>query len=146
MAATVAHTIAGIAPGHRPTAAEVRAFEASIYAAACSYPAHRGGGILGHVGAVMPALQFQAITGTAAWVDPVPPVQPLVIPPQTRAALTSVMLRQHTADLQEFSTFVATMNTIRSLILNNIDHTLLGYLRDRLLLLPVSIPETWSRT
>jgi len=61
MAATVAHTIAGIAPGHRPTAAEVRAFEAPIYAAACSMPSHRGGGILGHVGSVMPAAQYLAI-------------------------------------------------------------------------------------
>jgi len=39
------HTIANIAPGHRPTAAEVRAFEASFYAAACSMPSHRGGAL-----------------------------------------------------------------------------------------------------
>jgi len=81
MAATVAHTIAGIAPGHRPTAAEVQAFEASFYAAACSMPSHQGGGILGHVGFVMPATQQQTIANTAAWINPVPPVQPLVIPP-----------------------------------------------------------------
>jgi len=92
MAAAVAHTIASIAPGHRPTAAEVLAFEASFYAAARSMPSHRGGGILGHVGSVMPAAQHQAIANTVAWIDPVPPVQPLVIPPNTTAALTSVML------------------------------------------------------
>jgi len=57
MAATVAHTIGGITPGHRPTTAEVRAFEASWYEAASSMPSHLGGGILGHVGAVMPAAQ-----------------------------------------------------------------------------------------
>jgi len=69
-------------------------------------PSHRGGGILGHVGAVMPASQFLAIAKTLAWIDPVPPVQPLVIPPNTSAALTSVMLCQHTTDLEEFSQFV----------------------------------------
>jgi len=133
MTATVTHTIAGIAPGHRPTAAEVRAFEASIYAALRSYPSHRGGGILGHVGSVMPAAQYNAIPNTVAWVDPVPPVQPLVIPTNTSAALTAVMVRQHTTDLEEFSTFVATMNTIWSLVLDNIDNVLIGHLRDRLL-------------
>jgi len=73
MTAPVAHTIAGIAPGHRPTAAEVLAFEASFCAAACSMPSHRGGRILGHVGAVMPALQCQAIPNTVSWIDQVPP-------------------------------------------------------------------------
>jgi len=72
MAAPVAHTITGIPPGATPTAAQVQAFETSFYAAACFMPSHRGGGILGHVGAVMPAAQFQAIAGAAAWVDLVP--------------------------------------------------------------------------
>jgi len=133
MAAPVAHTIAGIATGANPNAAQVQAFEASFYAAAHSMPSHRGGGILGHVGAVMPAAQFQAITGTAPWVDPVPPVQPLVIPPQTSAAITSVMLHQHTTNLEEFSLFVTNMNTLQSIFLDNIDNTLIGHLRDRLL-------------
>jgi len=133
MAATVAHTFSSIAPGHRPTAAEVRAFEASWYAAARSMPSHQGGGILGHVGSVMPAAQYLAIPNTVAWIDPVPPVQPLVIPNNTSAALTSVMLRQHTADLDEFSQFVTNMNTFWSLFLDNIDNVLIGHLRDRLL-------------
>jgi len=133
MAAAVTHTISSIAPGHRPTAAEVRAFEASVYAAARSYPSHRGGGILGHVCSVMPAAQYQAIPNTVAWIDPVPPAQPLVIPNNTSAALTAAMVRQHTADLEEFSTFVATMNTLRSLVLDNMDNVFLGHLRDRLL-------------
>jgi len=133
MAATVAHTIAGIAPGHRPTAAKVQAFEASFYAAARSMPSHRGGGILGHVGSVMPTAQHLAIANTAAWIDPVPPVQPLVIPPQTSAAITPVMLRQHTTELEEFSQFVTNMNTLWSIFLDNIDNTLIGHLRDRLL-------------
>jgi len=81
----------------------------------------------------MPAAQHLAIPNTVAWVDPVPPVQPLVIPANTSAALTAVMVRQHTADLEEFSTFVATMNTLRSLVLDNIDNVLIGHLRDRLL-------------
>jgi len=38
MAAPVAHTIAGIAPGARPAAAQVQAFEASFCAAAHSMP------------------------------------------------------------------------------------------------------------
>jgi len=125
----------GIAPGHRPTAAEVRAFEASWHAAARSVPSHRGGGILGHVGMVMPTAQHRlAIPNTVAWIDPVPPVQPLVIPNNTSAVLTSVMVRQHTADLEEFSKFVANMNTLRSLFLDNIDNVLIGHLRDRLLI------------
>jgi len=133
MAAAVTHTVSSIAPGHRPTAAEVRAFEASVYAAAHSYPSHRGGGILGHVGSVMPAVQYLAIPNTVAWIKLVPPVQPLVIPANTTAALTAVMVRQHNADLEEFSTFVATMNTLWSLVLDNIDNVLIGHLRDRLL-------------
>jgi len=122
MAAAVTHTISSIAPGHRPTAAEVRPFEASWYAAARSMPSHRGGGILGHVGSVMSAAQYLAIPNTVGWIDLVPPAQPLVIPNNTSAALTSVMLRQHTADLEEFSQFVTNMNTLRSLFLDNIDN------------------------
>jgi len=138
MAAAVTHTIAGIAPGHRPTAAKVRAFEASWHAAARSMPSHRGGshrggGILGYVGSVMPATQYLAIPNTVAWIDPAPPVQPLVIPNNTSAALTSVMLHQHTTDLEELSQFVINMNTLRSLFLDNIDNVLIGHLRDRLL-------------
>ena len=133
MAAAVTHTVSSIAPGHRPTAAEVQAFVASFYAAARSYPSHRGGGILGHVGSVMPAPQYLALPNTVAWIDPVPPVQPLVIPANTSAALTAVLVCQHNADLEEFSTFVATMNTLRSLVLDNIDNVLFGHLRDRLL-------------
>jgi len=133
MAAPVAHTIAGIPPGATPTAAQVQDFEASYYAVARSMPSHRGGGILGHVGAVMPGPQFLAITGTAAWVDPVRPVQPLVIPAGTNAAITSVMLCQHTTDLEEFIQFATNINTLRSLFLDNIDNTLIGHLRDRLL-------------
>jgi len=50
----------------------------------------------------MPGPQFLAIAGAAAWVDPIPPVQPLVIPVATSAAITSAMLCQHTTDLEEF--------------------------------------------
>jgi len=64
MAAAVTHTVSSIAPGHRPTAAKVRAFEASVYAALCSYPSHRGGGILGHVGSVAPL----GLANQARWV------------------------------------------------------------------------------
>jgi len=70
---------------------------------------------------------------SSSLTDPVPPAQPLVIPNNTSAALTSVMLRQHTADLEEFTQFVTNMNTLRSLFLDNIYNTLIGHLRDRLL-------------
>jgi len=133
MAAPVAHTINGIPTVITPTAAMVRVFEASLCAVACSMPSHQGGGTLGHVGALMPGPQFLAITGAAAWVDSIPPVQLLVIPAGTNAALTSVMLRQHTTDLEEFSQFVTNMNTLWSLFMDNIDNTLIGHLCDRLL-------------
>jgi len=106
MAAVVTHTIAAIPSGATPTAAQTNAFAASIYAAARSVTSHRRGGLLGHVGAVMPAAQYLAMANTLAWVDPVPPVQPLVIPAGTNAALTAVMVRQHTADLEEFSQYI----------------------------------------
>jgi len=61
MAAVVAHTIAAIPSGATPTAAQTTAFVASIYAAARSLTSQRGGGLLGHVGAVMPAAQYQAM-------------------------------------------------------------------------------------
>jgi len=131
MAALVAHTITGIPTGITPTATMIQALEASLYALARSMPSHRGGGILGHVGTLIPGPQFLAIPGTLAWVDPIQPVQPFVIPAGTNASITSVMLCQHTTDMEEFSQFVAHINTIRSLILDN--NTLIGHLRDRTL-------------
>jgi len=133
MAAVVAHTVAAIPSGATPTAAQTKAFVASIYAAARSQNSHRGGGLLGHVGAVMPAALYQAMANTLPWVDPVPPVQPLVIPAGTNAAVTAVMVRQHTADLEEFSQYITNMNILRSLVLDNIDNTLIGHLRDPML-------------
>jgi len=133
MAAVVTHTIAGIPSGATPTAAQVHAFTASFYAAARSQNSHRGGGLLGHVGAVMPAAQYQGLPNTVAWVDPVPPVQPLVIPAGTNAAITAVLVCQHTADLEEFTQLITNMNTLWSLFLDNIDNTLIGHLRDRVL-------------
>jgi len=81
----------------------------------------------------MPAAQYLAMANTLAWVDPVPPVQPLVIPAGTNAAITAVMVRQHTADSEEFTQFITNMNTLWSLVLDNIDNTLIGHLRDCML-------------
>jgi len=134
MAAPVAHTIDSVPDGITPTAAMVRALKASLYAVACSMPSYQGGGILGLVGAIMTGPQLLVIPGTLAWVDLIQPVQPLVIPVGTTvAAITSVMICQQTTDMEEFSRFVANIYIIRSLILDNVDNTLIGHLRDQTL-------------
>ena len=49
-----------------------------MYANACAIPSTLGGGAHGHLGMIMPAVQYATLSaGGAAYVNPVPPVEPV---------------------------------------------------------------------
>ena len=133
-ATNVAHAIITIPEGSIPTASQMNTLAANMYSAARSMTSNRGGGILGHVGAIMPPAEYNARPGTVPWIDPVDPGhQPVMPVPAPTAAATSVILRQFDADVREFSGFITNLNVFRALLVDNVDNTLFGHLHDPLL-------------
>jgi len=122
----------GFSDGHA-IATMIRAVEACIYAVGCTMPSNRRGGTLGYVGSIMSRPQLLLQPGTAAQVDPLQPVQHLVIPNGTTPAAISVLLHRHTTDVEEFNQFIANMNIFLALLVDKVDNTLLGHLRNRTL-------------
>ena len=65
-------------PGSEPTPRTVRILREELYANACAIPSTLGGGAHGHLGMIMPNAQYITLSaGGAAYVDPVPPVEPV---------------------------------------------------------------------
>ena len=115
-----------------PTAAKMRLLESQFYANAATMHSDRGGGHMGHIGAVMPQLQYLNFQGTIIWHDPVspPPLPPLN--GETAPQITK-RNRQHLADQTEHRFFVENLKALRKLLLDNVHPIHYMHLRDPLL-------------
>ena len=62
--------------------------KSEVYANAGAVPSPLGGGIYGHLGAIMPAAAYGALPGAIAWVAPAHPgAGPAVVPGMTQFQL-----------------------------------------------------------
>jgi len=104
-----------------PTSAATRRFESQFFAAAATYPSHRGGGSTGLVGAFMPAAKFAGLPGTLPWVNPVDPGPTPLVPANPTAAAIAEARHVHTTSQAEWTAFHAAKTELRSLVLEHVD-------------------------
>ena len=117
-----------------PSAAAVRLLESQFYAAAATYPSHRGGGTTGLIGAFMPAAQFAAMPGTAPWLDPVDPGPTPAAPANPTAANIQEARHVHTAAKAEFTDFHNARKELRALFLAHVHKSHYPGLEDAIML------------
>jgi hypothetical protein len=115
----------------KPTNASLRPLRKELNANAMSIPSVRGGGAHGHLSLTMPAAAYTALTG-AVFVTPVHPgPAPIHVLGATQAQITETN-RQYSANLKEFSTYIAVEANLKKLLIQAVPNVFIDELNNEL--------------
>lgn len=117
----------------RPNPQSLKTLCSEVYDNAMAVPSEAGGGLYGHLGAVMPANEYQALQGAVAYVAPANPgVQAAIAAGATAIQITQAN-RQHDKSLERFSIHNNVNLELKRLILAAVDESYVSSLRHPLL-------------
>jgi hypothetical protein len=104
-----------------PTPQSLKKLCSKVYDNAMAVPSEAGGGQYGHLGAIMPAAQYQALHSAIAYVAPTNPGVQAPTPANTTAIQISQANCQHEKALEWFTKHHNVCTKLKHLILTAVD-------------------------
>ena len=114
----------------KPDYLSLKLIHQQLNANAMAVPSDLGGGSHGHLALVVPAAQYNAMPGTAAWVHPDHPGPNPVYPPTPTGPVIAATDRQYKHALENFKTNTATEAMLKRLLIAAVPDTYTKILKD----------------
>jgi hypothetical protein len=110
------------------TNASLQVLKSQLCNNAASVLSRRGGGSHGHLGIVMDAVKYMAVSNNIPWADPVRPGELPVHGTDSTAILREQSNRQYDADFAAYELYSKVSNALKHQILLAVEHTFLQVL------------------
>ena len=114
----------------KPTNTSLQVLKRQLYDNAASIPSRRGGGAHGHLGIVLAADRYLAISGNIAWIPPKHPGDSPNLALATTAVQRDQVTRQYDSDLLVFELYTRVSNALKQQLLLSVSSSFLCALED----------------
>jgi hypothetical protein len=115
----------------KPTRSLLIPLREIVHANACQIHTTLGGGLYGYLGAFLPAAEYNALNGAAAFNAPIYPRNVLAAAHGGTGPQITDALRAHKEQMRQFDTYQAVMQALRKQIIDTIEEKYIMSLRNK---------------